>query len=49
MTEIATAGLDIDRAWWRARTGKPGHHYTALRQALRGLADEFAQSIDLAN
>ncbi|WP_432970348.1 hypothetical protein [Dactylosporangium sp. CA-233914] len=32
-------GLDIDRAWWRARTGKPGHHYTELRHALRELAD----------
>ncbi len=42
-------GLDIDRAWWRTRTGKPDHHYPALQHTLRAYADELAHTIDAAN
>jgi len=39
-------GLAIDRAWWRSRTGKQGHHYTELKRACDDLADSLAAHID---
>jgi hypothetical protein len=45
----ALARHGLDRAWWRARTGKPDHRYTALHHTLRAYADELACTIDFAN
>jgi len=41
-------GLAIDRAWWRSRTGKRGHHYAELKRACDDLADRLADQIDHA-
>ena len=39
-------GLSIDRAWWRLRNGKPGHHYWELRIALAPHIHDVAAAID---